>query len=171
MPIYQALDRVFTGCNSVKCLTVKTIPNNNKNIEIAKDFTIILKNSKLLIFEKHYTSQFLWLNENMESSKLKRSDDWIKVQSKSRPGRYYMFNKATGETKWIPTDGQANDSDSPTKKEKSREISPPPRISGNTFRHKTISCNAYLYYQLQNLQKLPPKTASKDFSTKSSLNK
>lgn len=72
----------------------------------------------------------------MESSKLKRSDDWIKVQSKSRPGRYYMFNKATGETKWIPTDGQANDSDSPTKKEKSREISPPPRISGNTFRHK-----------------------------------
>ncbi|XP_011177396.2 transcriptional protein SWT1 [Zeugodacus cucurbitae] len=29
-----------------------------------------------------------------------KSDEWIKCQSKQRPGQYYMFNKATGETKW-----------------------------------------------------------------------
>ncbi|XP_067635189.1 transcriptional protein SWT1 [Eurosta solidaginis] len=29
-----------------------------------------------------------------------KSDDWIKYQSKKRPNQFYMFNKATGETKW-----------------------------------------------------------------------
>ncbi|XP_069966727.1 uncharacterized protein Swt1 [Bactrocera oleae] len=40
----------------------------------------------------------------MEKRQLRNStsktDEWIKCQSKQRPGQYYMFNKGTGETKW-----------------------------------------------------------------------
>ncbi|XP_073833423.1 swt1 RNA endoribonuclease [Musca autumnalis] len=71
----------------------------------------------------------------MDEKKPKKPDDWIKVQSKSRPGRYYMFNRATGETKWLPTESKSNGDSkdkSPTKKksitEESQE-SPPPRIA------------------------------------------
>ncbi|XP_012162899.1 uncharacterized protein LOC101454433 isoform X2 [Ceratitis capitata] len=41
----------------------------------------------------------------MEKKQLRQSitsmsDKWIKCQSKQRPGKYYMFNKETGETRW-----------------------------------------------------------------------
>ncbi|XP_065364549.1 transcriptional protein SWT1 [Calliphora vicina] len=38
----------------------------------------------------------------MENKDKKKKDDWIRLASKSRPGRFYMFNKATGETQWLP---------------------------------------------------------------------
>uniref|UniRef100_A0A1I8P987 PIN domain-containing protein n=1 Tax=Stomoxys calcitrans TaxID=35570 RepID=A0A1I8P987_STOCA len=64
----------------------------------------------------------------MDKNKLKKTDDWIKAQSKSRPGRYYMFNRSTGETRWISCDktSEANGT-SPTNKEKTLET-PPPKL-------------------------------------------
>lgn len=38
----------------------------------------------------------------MENKDKKKKGDWIRLASKSRPGRFYMFNKATGETQWLP---------------------------------------------------------------------
>uniref|UniRef100_A0A1A9W6A4 PINc domain-containing protein n=1 Tax=Glossina brevipalpis TaxID=37001 RepID=A0A1A9W6A4_9MUSC len=35
------------------------------------------------------------------ASKHTNVDTWVKYASKSRPGRYYLFNASTGETKWI----------------------------------------------------------------------
>lgn len=38
----------------------------------------------------------------MESKEKKKNDNWIRLASKTYPGRFYMFNKATGETEWLP---------------------------------------------------------------------
>ncbi|KAM7346596.1 swt1 RNA endoribonuclease [Cochliomyia hominivorax] len=38
----------------------------------------------------------------MDNKEKKKKDDWIRIASKSRPGRFYIFNKATGETQWLP---------------------------------------------------------------------
>ncbi|XP_005186135.1 transcriptional protein SWT1 [Musca domestica] len=73
----------------------------------------------------------------MDEGKPKKPDDWIKVQSKSRPGRYYLFNRATGENKWLSNDSKSKEESgdsnekhtSPTKKKSIVEESPPPRIS------------------------------------------
>lgn len=39
----------------------------------------------------------------MADKEKKKKDDWIRLASKSRAGRFYLFNKATGETQWLPT--------------------------------------------------------------------
>ena len=38
----------------------------------------------------------------MENKEKKKKDNWIRLASKTHPGRFYMFNKATGETEWLP---------------------------------------------------------------------
>ncbi|XP_039961798.1 uncharacterized protein LOC120775617 [Bactrocera tryoni] len=72
----------------------------------------------------------------MEKRQLRNSksktDEWIKCQSKQRPGQYYMFNKATGETKWcseLKEDSPLNKSND-TKK----PASPPKNISAKSIR-------------------------------------
>lgn len=42
-------------------------------------------------------------------NKEKKRDNWIRIASKSRPGRFYMFNKATGETEWLPLENEGSD--------------------------------------------------------------
>ncbi|XP_075157390.1 swt1 RNA endoribonuclease [Haematobia irritans] len=65
----------------------------------------------------------------MDLKKSKKPDDWIKVQSKSRPGRYYMFNRSTGETKWLTSEAETKISGTlPEKKEEKKINSPPPKL-------------------------------------------
>ncbi|XP_023296137.2 transcriptional protein SWT1 [Lucilia cuprina] len=59
----------------------------------------------------------------------KKKDDWIRMASKSRPGRFYLFNKATGETQWLPLH-QVTESDQ--QKQES-----PPKLSSFTKSSKT----------------------------------
>ncbi|XP_018800565.1 PREDICTED: probable replication factor C subunit 1 [Bactrocera latifrons] len=72
----------------------------------------------------------------MEKRQLRNSksntDEWIKCQSKQRPGQYYMFNMATGETKWCSEFkedaplNKSNDTKKPT--------SPPKTINAKSIR-------------------------------------
>ncbi|TMW54289.1 hypothetical protein DOY81_000644 [Sarcophaga bullata] len=54
----------------------------------------------------------------MESKKKKEKHNWIRLASKTHPGRFYMFNKATGETEWLPLEDSPageNKNESPPK--------------------------------------------------------
>ncbi|XP_036319176.1 LOW QUALITY PROTEIN: transcriptional protein SWT1 [Rhagoletis pomonella] len=57
-----------------------------------------------------------------------KTDDWIKCQSKKRPGQWYMFNKATGETKWC-SEFVDNDAKPTSVAEKGKAQSPPKCIA------------------------------------------
>ena len=76
----------------------------------------------------------------MEKRQLRNStaktDEWIKCQSKQRPGQYYMFNKGTGETKWC---GEFKD-DLPLNKsnDNKKPASLPKNISKYNHYHKEI---------------------------------
>lgn len=61
----------------------------------------------------------------MDNKEKKKKDDWIRLASRSRPGRFYMFNKATGETQWLPLENE----DGGTKQQKDS----PPKLSSKKF--------------------------------------
>lgn len=52
--------------------------------------------------------------------KEKKKSDWIRLASKSRAGRFYLFNKSTGETKWLPLQ---------TSSEKECKFDSPPKLN------------------------------------------
>ncbi|XP_055845247.1 transcriptional protein SWT1 [Episyrphus balteatus] len=44
-----------------------------------------------------------------EKSATKTNNNWVRLQSKSRPNHHYMFNKHTGETRWCTEESSSQD--------------------------------------------------------------
>lgn len=68
--------------------------------------------------------------------------DWMKCKSKKHPDRFYYFNKATGETSWIPPNSNDKTSTVSPSKAKNDSTLPPAPCKFIDIEYRTHKLNA-----------------------------